>query len=84
MLKPSMDDTKLCRVFFLSKEFKYVTVRQDEKMKLAKRLNLVPCEGKLGKPSAKIYALLEGYISQLKLEGLALASSMVFFTQVAV
>ncbi|KAI3932204.1 hypothetical protein MKW92_045534, partial [Papaver armeniacum] len=52
-------------------------------MRLAKRLNLVPISAKesLEKPSDTINVLLKGCISQLKLEGLALASCMVFFTQ---
>ncbi|GJZ70545.1 DExH-box ATP-dependent RNA helicase DExH12-like protein, partial [Tanacetum coccineum] len=63
------------------KEFKYVTVRQDEKMELAKLLDRVPIPIKEGleEPSAKINVLLQAYISQLKLEeGLSLTSDMVF------
>ncbi|KAI3970006.1 hypothetical protein MKW92_022713, partial [Papaver armeniacum] len=41
-LKPTMGDIELSQLFSLSEEFKYVTVRQDEKMELAKLLNLVP------------------------------------------
>ena len=39
-LKPTMGDIELCRLFSLSEEFKYVTVRQDEKMELAKLLRV--------------------------------------------
>ncbi|CAA3010416.1 D -box ATP-dependent RNA helicase D 12-like [Olea europaea subsp. europaea] len=82
-LKPTMGDIELCRLFSLSEEFKYVTVRQYEKMELAKLLDLVPIPIKesLEKPSAKINVLLQAYISQLKLEGLSLTSDMVFITQ---
>lgn len=79
-----MGDIELCRLFSLSEEFKYVTVRQDEKMELAKLLDRVPIPIKesLEEPSAKINVLLQAYISQLKLEGLSLTSDMVFITQV--
>ncbi|KAK9178789.1 hypothetical protein WN943_027983 [Citrus x changshan-huyou] len=84
-LKPTMGDIELCRLFSLSEEFKYVTVREDEKMELAKLLDRVPIPVKesLEEPSAKINVLLQTYISQLKLEGLSLTSDMVFITQSA-
>ena len=83
-LKPMMGDIELCCLFSLSEEFKYVTVRQDEKVELAKLLERVPIPIKesLEEPSAKINVLLQAYISQLKLEGLSLTSDMVFITQV--
>ncbi|KAJ0084925.1 hypothetical protein Patl1_29453 [Pistacia atlantica] len=76
---------ELCWLFSLSEEFKYVTVRQDEKMELAKLLDHVPIpiQGSLEEPSAKINVLLQAYISQQKLEGLSLVSDMVFITQSA-
>lgn len=85
-LKPTMGDIELFRLFSLSEEFKYVTVRQDEKMELAKLLDRVPVPVKesLEEPSAKINVLLQAYISQLKLEGLSLTSDMVFIQQVFV
>ncbi|EOY19725.1 U5 small nuclear ribonucleoprotein helicase, putative isoform 2 [Theobroma cacao] len=84
-LKPTMGDIELYRLFSLSEEFKYVTVRQDEKMELAKLLDRVPIPIKesLEEPSAKINVLLQAYISQLKLEGLSLTSDMVYITQSA-
>ncbi|KAI3960834.1 hypothetical protein MKW92_027349 [Papaver armeniacum] len=84
-LKPTMGDIELCRLFSLSEEFKYVTVKQDEKMELAKLLDRVPIPVKesLEEPSAKINVLLQAYISKLKLEGLSLTSDMVFITQSA-
>ncbi|GAB2300493.1 DExH-box ATP-dependent RNA helicase DExH12 [Dionaea muscipula] len=39
-LKPTMGYIELCWLFSLSEEFKYVTVRQDEKMELAKLLDV--------------------------------------------
>ncbi|XP_057425505.1 DExH-box ATP-dependent RNA helicase DExH12-like [Lotus japonicus] len=84
-LKPTMGYIELCRLFSLSEEFKYVTVRQDEKMELAKLLKHVsiPIKESLEEPSAKINILLQAYISQLKVEGLSLTSDMVFITQSA-
>ncbi|KAL1312365.1 DExH-box ATP-dependent RNA helicase DExH12-like [Arachis hypogaea] len=84
-LKPTMGDIELCRLFSLSEEFKYVMVRQDEKMELAKLLDRVPIPIKesLEEPSVKINVLLQTYISHLKLEGLSLTSDMVFITQSA-
>ncbi|CAH9099603.1 unnamed protein product [Cuscuta epithymum] len=84
-LKSTMGDIELCRLFSLSEEFKYVTVRQDEKIELAKLLERVPIPVKesIEEPSAKINVLLQAYISQLKLEGLSLTSDMVFITQSA-
>ncbi|CAI0434744.1 unnamed protein product [Linum tenue] len=84
-LKPTMGNIELCRLFSLSEEFKYVTVRQDEKMELAKLLDRVPIPVKesLEEPSAKVNVLLQAYISQLKLEGLSLTTDMVYITQSA-
>lgn len=83
-LKPTMGDIELCRVFSLSDEFKYVTVRQDERTELEEFLNRVPIpiRESLEYPSAKINVLLQAFISQLKLEGLSLATDMVYITQV--
>ncbi|XP_010425675.1 PREDICTED: DExH-box ATP-dependent RNA helicase DExH12-like isoform X2 [Camelina sativa] len=84
-LKPTMGDIDLCRLFSLSEEFKYVTVRQDEKMEQAKLLVWVPIPIKetLEDPSAKINVLLQAYISRLTLEGFSLTSDMVYITQTA-
>ncbi|KAK9129134.1 hypothetical protein Sjap_009621 [Stephania japonica] len=84
-LKPTMGDIELCRLFSLSEEFKYVTVRQDETSELRKLLERVPIPIKesVEEPGAKINVLLQAYISQLKLEGLSLSSDMVFVTQSA-
>ena len=56
---------------------------QEEKMELAKLIERVPIPVKEGldEPTAKINVLLQAYISQLKLEGLALTSDMVYVTQ---
>ncbi|KAF8409860.1 hypothetical protein HHK36_002378 [Tetracentron sinense] len=77
-LKLTMGDIEFCRLFSVSEEFKYVTVRQDEKMELAKILDCVPIPIKesLEEPSTKINVLLQAHISQLKLEALSLTSDM--------
>ncbi|KAK9818381.1 hypothetical protein WJX72_011703 [[Myrmecia] bisecta] len=84
-LKPTMGDIELLRLFSLSDEFKYLVVREEEKLELAKLIERVPIPVKesLEEPTAKINILLQAYISQLKLEGLALASDMVYVTQSA-
>ena len=83
-LKPTMGYIELFQLFALSEEFKYVSVRQDEKMELAKLLDRVPIPVKdsLEEPGTKINVLLQAYISRLKLEGLSLGSDMVYIRQV--
>ena len=84
-LQPSISTIELFRVFALSDEFKYIPVRQDEKLELAKLLGRVPIPVKEGvdEPHSKINVLLQAYISRLKLEGLALMADMVYVTQSA-
>uniref|UniRef100_A0A453R8X1 RNA helicase n=3 Tax=Aegilops tauschii subsp. strangulata TaxID=200361 RepID=A0A453R8X1_AEGTS len=84
-LKPTMGYIELCQLFSLSEEFKYVSVRKDEKMELEKILDRVPIPVKesLEEPSTKINVLLQAYISGLKLEGLSLGSDMVYIKQSA-
>lgn len=84
-LKSVMSDMELLRVFALSEEFKFIPVREEEKLELAKLLERVPIPIKesLEEPTAKINVLLQAYISQLKLEGFALMADMVYVTQSA-
>ncbi|KAI9893658.1 MAG: DEIH-box ATPase [Vezdaea aestivalis] len=84
-IQPSITTIELFRVFALSDEFKYIPVRQDEKLELAKLLGRVPIPVKenLEEPQAKINVLLQAYISRLKLDGLALMSDLVYVTQSA-
>ncbi|KAF2201454.1 Sec63-domain-containing protein [Delitschia confertaspora ATCC 74209] len=84
-IQPSITTIELFRVFALSEEFKYIPVRQDEKLELAKLLGRVPIPVKEGieEPHAKINVLLQAYISRLKLEGLALMADLVYVTQSA-
>ena len=84
-LKPSMSVVDLFRIFALSEEFKYIPVREEEKLELQKLLERVPIPVKEGvdEPTSKINVLLQAYISQLKLEGFALVADMVYVTQSA-
>ncbi|KAJ5114538.1 hypothetical protein NUU61_000297 [Penicillium alfredii] len=84
-IQPSITTIELFRIFALSDEFKYIPVRQDEKLELGKLLGRVPIPVKetIDEPHAKINVLLQAYISRLKLEGLALMADMVYVTQSA-
>ncbi|KAK8164432.1 DEAD/DEAH box helicase domain-containing protein [Phyllosticta citrichinensis] len=84
-IQPNISTIELFRVFALSDEFKYIPVRQDEKVELAKLLGRVPIPVKesIEEPHAKINVLLQAYISRLKLEGLALMADLVYVTQSA-
>ncbi|ORX98893.1 Sec63-domain-containing protein [Basidiobolus meristosporus CBS 931.73] len=84
-LRPMMSHIELFRIFSLSDEFKYIPVREEEKLELTKLLERVPIPVKesIEEPTAKINVLLQSYISQLKLEGFALVSDMVYVTQSA-
>ncbi|XP_032222645.2 U5 small nuclear ribonucleoprotein 200 kDa helicase-like isoform X1 [Nematostella vectensis] len=85
LLKPTLSEIELFRVFSLSSEFKYINVREEEKLELNKLLERVPIPVKesIEEPSAKVNVLLQSFISQLKLEGFALMSDMVYITQSA-
>jgi pre-mRNA-splicing helicase BRR2 len=84
-LKPTLTDIDLLRVFALSVEFKHMRVRDEEKLELVRLADRVPIPVKesLDEPSAKVNILLQAYVSNLKLDGLALASDMVYVTQSA-
>ncbi|KAF2397611.1 putative pre-mRNA splicing helicase [Trichodelitschia bisporula] len=84
-IQPSISQIELFRIFALSDEFKYIPVRQDEKLEIAKMIGRVPIPVKetIEEPHAKINVLLQAYISRLKLEGLALMADMVYVTQSA-
>ncbi|CAH0730140.1 unnamed protein product, partial [Brenthis ino] len=85
LLKPTLAEIELFRVFSLSSEFKHIAVRDEEKLELHKLMERVPIPIKesIEEPSAKINVLLQAYISQLKLEGFALMADMVYVTQSA-
>ena len=85
LLKPTLSEIELFRVFSLSSEFKNIMIREEEKLELQKLMERVPIPIKesIEEPSAKVNVLLQAYISQLKLEGLALMADMVYITQSA-
>lgn len=85
LLKPTLSEIELFRVFSLSSEFKYINVREEEKLELQQLIERVPIPIKesIEEPTAKINVLLQAYISQLKLEGFALMADMVYITQSA-
>ena len=84
-MKPTMSDIELFRLFSLSGEFKYIHVRDEEKLELAKLAARIPIPIKeaMDEPSAKINVLLQAYISNLALEGFALVSDLTFVRQSA-
>jgi pre-mRNA-splicing helicase BRR2 len=84
-MRPSMSDIELLRLFALSGEFAHITVREEEKLELAKLAGKVPIPVKESpnEPSAKINILLQAYISRLKLDGFALVADMAFIQQSA-
>jgi pre-mRNA-splicing helicase BRR2 len=85
LLKPTLTEIELLRVFSRSDEFRFVNVRQEEKLELLKMIERVPIPIKesIEEPSAKINVLLQSYISQLRLDGFALVSDMVYVSQSA-
>jgi pre-mRNA-splicing helicase BRR2 len=60
-LKPTMTDIELLRLFSLADEFKFMIVREEEKLELAKLIDRVPVPVKesLDEPTAKINVLLQ-------------------------
>ncbi|CAJ1373140.1 unnamed protein product, partial [Effrenium voratum] len=84
-LRPMMSDIELLRLFSLSHEFKYIPVREEEKVEMQKLVERVPVpvKGSTDEPSSKVNVLLQAYISKLKLEGFALMSDMVYVQQSA-
>lgn len=84
-LRPMMSDIELLRLFSLSHEFKYIPVREEEKVEMQKLVERVPVpvKGSTEEPSSKVNVLLQAYISKLKLEGFALMSDMVYVQQSA-
>lgn len=84
-MRPNMTDIELLRLFALSGEFAHITVREEEKLELAKLAGKVPIPVKESpsEASAKVNILLQAYISRLKLDGFALVADMAFIQQSA-
>ena len=84
-LTPNLADIDILALFAKSDEFKYIPVREEEKIELSKLVELVPVPLKGGAEDgySKINVLLQAYVSRLSLEGFALMADMVFVTQSA-
>lgn len=84
-MNSTMDEIAIFRVFSFSSEFSLVLVRQEEKPELAKLAERVPIPIReaFDESSAKINILLQSYISQLSLQGFALAADMTYARQSA-
>uniref|UniRef100_A0A6Q2XZW2 U5 small nuclear ribonucleoprotein 200 kDa helicase n=1 Tax=Esox lucius TaxID=8010 RepID=A0A6Q2XZW2_ESOLU len=76
LLKPTLSEIELFRVFSLSSEFRNITVR--EVCSTLEHYSIPK-----GHILCLINVLLQAYISQLKLEGFALMADMVYVTQSA-
>lgn len=81
----SSTELDICRLITLSSEFRFMRVREEEKLELERLAERtpIPIKESLDEPTAKANVLLQSYISKLKLEGLALASDAVFISQSA-
>lgn len=68
LLKRTLSEIELFRVFSLSSEFKNINVRDEEKLELHKLMERVPIPIKenMEEPSAKVNVLLQAYISQVR------------------
>ena len=84
-LKPWQTEIEIIRIFANAGEFKYIAIRQEEKMELVKLMEKCPIPIKEGAndPLAKVNVLLQTYISKLTLDGFALMSDMIYVTQSA-
>lgn len=85
MLKPWHTESEIIRVFAHSGEFKYIPVRQEEKLEIKKLMEKcpIPIREQPSEPLAKINILLQTYISRLVLDGFALVADMIYITQSA-
>lgn len=84
-LKSWTTDIDLLRIFSSSGEFKYIPVRQEERLEVSKLIEKCPIPIK-EQPSdslAKVNVLLQTYISRFSLDGFALMSDMVYIVQSA-
>lgn len=85
MLKRCNSDIDVLRTFSCSGEFRFIHVREEEKLELARLSERVPIPVKesLEDSTAKVNVLLQAHISNLALDGLALKADMVYITQSA-
>eukprot|EP01038_Epipyxis_sp_PR26KG_P008839 gene8839-11930_t len=85
IMRPSMNEIEIFRLFSLSGEFKFIHVREEEKLELSKLIARVPVPVKesVEESSSKVNVLLQSFISRLKLEGFALVADMTYIQQSA-
>ncbi|CUM63214.1 uncharacterized protein PRCAT00000784001 [Priceomyces carsonii] len=84
-LKPWSSEIDILKVFSQAGEFRFIPIRQEEKLevqKLSERCP-IPIKDNPSSPLAKVNALLQTYISRLSLDGFALMSDMIYITQSA-
>lgn len=84
-MRPTSTDIDLFRLLALSGEFRHIRVREEEKLELGRLSDRVPIPIKeaLEDSAAKVNVLLQSYISNLSLDGLALKADMIYVTQSA-
>merc|ERR1719238_1405634 len=84
-MKSTMSDIELLRLFALSQEFKFIPVRDEEKVEMMRLLERVPIpvKGAADETASKVNVLLQAYISKLKLDGFAMVADMVYIQQSA-
>ena len=85
LLKPWMSEIEILKIFSSSGEFKYIPVRQEERLEISKLVEKcpIPIKESPSDPLAKVNVLLQTYISRLTLDGFALMADMVYITQSA-
>jgi pre-mRNA-splicing helicase BRR2 len=79
-IKPNMSLIDLFRLFSMSSEFKFIPVREEEKIELQRLYDQIPIpiKGSLEDYTSKVNILVQSYICKLNMEGLAIISDMVY------
>ncbi|GFE52758.1 sec63 domain-containing DEAD DEAH box protein [Babesia ovis] len=82
-MKADLSDPDLLKVFAASAEFKYIPIRDEEKVELSTLMEKVPIpvRGHGQEAASKVAVLLQSYISRFDMEGYALVAEMTFITQ---
>lgn len=85
MLNEHLTAIEVLQVFSNSDEFRYIPVREEERLELQKLVEKapIPIQEAPDDPHAKINVLLQSFISRSKLDGFALKSDMLYITQSA-
>ncbi|CUS22555.1 LAQU0S06e00716g1_1 [Lachancea quebecensis] len=85
MLNEHLTTIEVLQVFSNSDEFKYIPVREEERLELQRLVEKapIPIQEAPENPHAKINVLLQSFISRSRLDGFALKSDMLYITQSA-